>query len=350
LPVSRARLAARRLGVGFGFPLGKGGGTSLVGPQRFFQLLAQALVLSQRLLQLLLQGSYSLFKLLFFELPGDPVAVSATGISHVAGETQNIAYLTLLFRDNLIAHIHVNWLAPVKIRRTPIWGSRRMLIYDDVEGSEKIKFYNRGIQALPPNGHQARGSCGESLRDNRASSRRAWDATGRVLADKCLEGAIDVRPYGSAVGGPIVRRRDGSVPLEMEPGGAAVTVGVPRHPALDAFAIKGEIEDEASGPRSLRRLASALRACPFRYRAAALRLGWRCRSRRCGSPGCVRSNAWIGSSRLRIARSPAAADSGTTTFPADYQGRNLAVTMLRCPFLSWQGVVLGDPLCSLGKP
>ena len=65
LPVSSARLAARRLGVGFGFPLGKGGGTSLVGPQRFFQLLAQALVLSQRLLQLLLQRSYSLFKLFF---------------------------------------------------------------------------------------------------------------------------------------------------------------------------------------------------------------------------------------------------------------------------------------------
>ena len=39
-------------------------------------------------------------------------------MSHMAGETQNIAYLTLLFRDNLIAHIHVNWLAPVKIRRT----------------------------------------------------------------------------------------------------------------------------------------------------------------------------------------------------------------------------------------
>jgi len=70
LSVSRARLAARRLGVGFGFPLGKGGGTSLVGPQRFFQLLAQALVLSQRLLQLLLQRSYSLFKLLFFAIRG----------------------------------------------------------------------------------------------------------------------------------------------------------------------------------------------------------------------------------------------------------------------------------------
>jgi len=77
LPVSRARLAARRLGVGFGFPLGKGGGTSPVGPQRFFQLLA--LVLSQRLLQLLLQRSYSLFKLLFFAARTCPLSQRGTG-------------------------------------------------------------------------------------------------------------------------------------------------------------------------------------------------------------------------------------------------------------------------------
>lgn len=96
--------------------------------------------------------------ILQYVLPGDPVAVSATGISHVAGETQNIAYLTLLFRDNLIAHIHVNWLAPVKIRRTLIGGSRRMLIYDDVEGSEKIKIYDRGIHITdsPESAYQLR--------------------------------------------------------------------------------------------------------------------------------------------------------------------------------------------------
>src|SRR5471032_2094526 len=84
--------------------------------------------------------------ILQYVLPGNPVAVSATGMSHVAGEAENIAYLTLFFKDNLIAHIHVNWLAPVKIRRTLIGGSRRMLIYDDVEGSEKVKVYDKGIQ------------------------------------------------------------------------------------------------------------------------------------------------------------------------------------------------------------
>jgi len=80
-----------------------------------------------------------------YVLPVRPVAVAATGMSHVSGEPENIAYLTLHFPGNLIAHIHVNWLAPVKVRRTLIGGSRRMIVYDDLEPSEKIKVYDKGI-------------------------------------------------------------------------------------------------------------------------------------------------------------------------------------------------------------
>jgi predicted dehydrogenase len=78
-------------------------------------------------------------------LPMKPVAVSATGMSHLAGEPENIAYVSLFFANKLIAHIHVNWLAPVKVRRTLIGGSNRMIVYDDLEPSEKIKVYDRGI-------------------------------------------------------------------------------------------------------------------------------------------------------------------------------------------------------------
>ncbi|MBD9374393.1 Gfo/Idh/MocA family oxidoreductase [Rhizobium sp. ARZ01] len=74
-----------------------------------------------------------------------PVAVSATGMSHVLGEPENIAYLNLFFESKLIAHIHVNWLAPVKVRRTLVGGSRKMIVYDDLEPSEKIKVYDKGI-------------------------------------------------------------------------------------------------------------------------------------------------------------------------------------------------------------
>jgi predicted dehydrogenase len=80
-----------------------------------------------------------------YVLPARPVAVSATGISHVPGEPENIAYLNLFFDTNLIAHVHVNWLAPVKVRRTLIGGSRKMIVYDDLEPSEKIKVYDKGI-------------------------------------------------------------------------------------------------------------------------------------------------------------------------------------------------------------
>ena len=80
-----------------------------------------------------------------FVLPQRPVAVSATGMSHVLGEPENIAYLNVFFESNLIAHIHVNWLAPVKVRRTLIGGSRKMIVYDDLEPSEKIKVYDKGI-------------------------------------------------------------------------------------------------------------------------------------------------------------------------------------------------------------
>jgi predicted dehydrogenase len=80
-----------------------------------------------------------------YVFPSTPVAVSATGISHVPDKPANIAFLTLFFENNAIAHLHVNWLAPVKVRRTLIGGSRKMIVYDDLEPSEKIKVYDKGI-------------------------------------------------------------------------------------------------------------------------------------------------------------------------------------------------------------
>ena len=87
-----------------------------------------------------------------YVLPFRPCAVSATGIGHVAGKPEDIAYFTLMFDAPLIAHAHVNWLAPVKIRRTLIGGSRRMIVYDDVEPSEKIKIFDKGITLNGGNG------------------------------------------------------------------------------------------------------------------------------------------------------------------------------------------------------
>lgn len=78
-------------------------------------------------------------------LADKPRAVSATGISHIEGRPENTAYLTVFFDSKVIAHIHANWLAPVKIRQTIIGGSNKMVVYDDLEPSEKIKVYDKGI-------------------------------------------------------------------------------------------------------------------------------------------------------------------------------------------------------------
>jgi predicted dehydrogenase len=85
------------------------------------------------------------FSIMQHLLPKMPRAIAATGMNHVAGNKENIAYITGFFENNLIAHINVNWLSPVKIRRTLIGGSRQMAVYDDVESSEKVKVYDRGV-------------------------------------------------------------------------------------------------------------------------------------------------------------------------------------------------------------
>ena len=80
-----------------------------------------------------------------YVLGEQPRAVAATGAAHIAGQPVNIAYLTCFFDSNLIAHHHVNWLAPVKVRRTLVSGERKMIVYDDLEPSEKVKVYDRGV-------------------------------------------------------------------------------------------------------------------------------------------------------------------------------------------------------------
>ena len=80
-----------------------------------------------------------------YVLPAKATAVSATGISHIPGQPENVAYITLFFDNPQIAHVHVNWLTPVKVRHTLIGGSEKMILYDDLEPSEKVKIYDKGV-------------------------------------------------------------------------------------------------------------------------------------------------------------------------------------------------------------
>lgn len=83
----------------------------------------------------------------------DPLTVSAVGVAHVPGHPENMAYITVMFPDNLIAHFHVNWLAPVKVRQTLVCGSEKMVVFDDIEMSEKIKVYDKGVVLDPAAEH-----------------------------------------------------------------------------------------------------------------------------------------------------------------------------------------------------
>jgi predicted dehydrogenase len=72
------------------------------------------------------------------------VAVCTTGIANYNGH-ENVAHLAVYFENNCFAHFHVNWTSPVKIRRMLVGGSKKMLVFDDMENFEKIKIYDSGI-------------------------------------------------------------------------------------------------------------------------------------------------------------------------------------------------------------
>jgi len=80
---------------------------------------------------------------------GLPLEVSAIAAAHAGSRMENIAYLTMRYAPDILAHVHVNWLAPAKIRRTIIGGSRRMVIYDDMQPSEKLLIYDKGVTIAP---------------------------------------------------------------------------------------------------------------------------------------------------------------------------------------------------------
>jgi predicted dehydrogenase len=74
-----------------------------------------------------------------------PEAVVATGGRHVNGLT-DLAFITIYFPGDVVAHVNVNWLSPVKVRTTLIGGEKKMLVWNDLEPDEKIKIYDKGVQ------------------------------------------------------------------------------------------------------------------------------------------------------------------------------------------------------------
>jgi predicted dehydrogenase len=98
-----------------------------------------------------------------------PEALVATGGNHLNG-LADMAFITIYFPNNIVAHVNVNWLSPVKVRTTLIGGRDKMLVWNDLEADEKIKIYDKGVNV----------TSGEGVYDLLVSYR-----SGDVWAPKC---------------------------------------------------------------------------------------------------------------------------------------------------------------------
>ena len=82
--------------------------------------------------------------ILTFLIKNKPFSVNATGISHTKNNIENIAYMTVNYEQDFIAHFNCSWTSPVKIRQTLIGGDSKMIVYNDLEPSEKVRVYDTG--------------------------------------------------------------------------------------------------------------------------------------------------------------------------------------------------------------
>lgn len=92
------------------------------------------------------------FSIMDYLLGPKALAVSAHGRGHFDTGLEDVAYVSVFYPDNLIAHFHVNWLSPVKIRRTVMGGAKKMLVWDDLNREEQIKIYDKGMEVQTQEG------------------------------------------------------------------------------------------------------------------------------------------------------------------------------------------------------
>lgn len=85
--------------------------------------------------------------ILLYLLDQSPVSVSAFGADCVFESSFDVAYLNLIFPNQIPAHVHVSWLDPCKVRRITVVGSKKMIVFNDMENENKLKIYDKGVDA-----------------------------------------------------------------------------------------------------------------------------------------------------------------------------------------------------------
>ena len=118
--------------------------------------------------------------ILDFVLPPSvrPIAVAAHGADGIGAGRACIAYLTLQLSTGAIAHIHVNWLSPVKVRTAIFGGSKRTLVWDDLNPSQRLSIYDRGVDVASPE------ELGDEQRRDILVSYRSGDVVSPALVER----------------------------------------------------------------------------------------------------------------------------------------------------------------------
>ncbi|HUJ56947.1 MAG TPA: Gfo/Idh/MocA family oxidoreductase [Kofleriaceae bacterium] len=150
--------------------------------------------------------------------------VSAIGVSHY-GRHENLAYVTVGFDDGLLAHVHVNWVAPVKTRRTIIAGSKKMIVWDDTSPVEPVKVYESSVDVEHIDKESAyvlnvQYRSGD-VHSPKLDGREALATMAQAFAAACLDGAAT--PSDAAVGVRIVKML-AAAQQSLERGGARVAL------------------------------------------------------------------------------------------------------------------------------
>ena len=91
--------------------------------------------------------------ILHFLLEANPVSIEVFGTACMMKDIHDVVHMNMIFPGNILAHVHVSWLAPVKVRRVTVVGSKKMVVYNDIEAADKIKIYDKGVD--PPDYTQA---------------------------------------------------------------------------------------------------------------------------------------------------------------------------------------------------
>jgi len=94
-------------------------------------------------------ASHDLYNM-FYWLEDEPISISARGSAFVMKNIPDVAFISMRFPKGTLANIHVSWLAPSKLRDTTIVGSKKMIVYNDLEPSEKLKIFDKGVSVLEP--------------------------------------------------------------------------------------------------------------------------------------------------------------------------------------------------------